>query len=369
MKNFIKQNNNLNSNINHRDIFEMMFLFSEFNKFISTNYSHKSDYDKIARKISNIMSDYSNDLYSKISKLDGKKENEITRYDSYSNFYCEYEKLNNTETSKNQDSQSFLPIKEMNITDNNGVNTDPCLIMHGKNLNIENNYDFFKTFSTINSLAKSGVEKDLLRCSKNSEIGLPSNFKYKANAYRDSNADYLNNNFTQNTNESNFFRSSNNYKSKEAEINLNPYFNDFKHKINNVNNNNLNSSLIEDIPLENPFDKENNKLKFNNNYENNENHNYNPNKVICNFNINNKIKSNNNNLFSINNIIKIQKFWRRWKVKKIFSSNNSSDAIEEVKKILFNNLAKDEKLKDLINTIYNALNIFDSIRTNNSKSN
>ena len=203
----------------------------------------------------------------------------------------------------------------------NNCNSNNSLI-HSNNFS-EKNFEIQKSIHNSNSLAKARLEKEKSKNNHN-----PAAYRnLKSLTYRSSNPD----------------SASNLLYRKDLE-------NPFKSSMNFLNNdkkgnNKMNSSLIEDIPLENPFNNISGKIKN---------------------------KNSNNNIYNIqlnvSKIIKIQKIWRKWTLKKIIAKNKLFESTNDIKGKLFNFLSKDEKLNNLIDTIYNAINLYSNIRMNNSKS-
>lgn len=351
--NILNQNNFFtNLKYKSKDFFEMMILFTEFNKIICSDPNQKEELNKISKKISGL-------LFEKNEVMISNKE-KFNKNNSYG-----------------------------------GTGNSPYISTSINNTN-EKSFDFKFISGPKNSLAKARKEKEILRNSKNTDSNTSSTFEFKnLNTYRNSNPENINNlmqvnndlnnnnfkniynndlnNYTQNANELSINKKNFNNQKQfiiDDEINLNNYINSNKIFSNKINkNNHFNTSLIEDIPLENPFNNSK-KIKAENLLI------YGASKKID-IELIENLKNNNRDLSNLkyfyqmntNKIIKIQKYWRRWKAQKISISPYFSQASVEIKNKLFNSLSENDKLFNLINSLNNALSIYNSLKFSNHKGN
>lgn len=393
-----------NFELKSKEFFKMMYLFVEISKAKSPNKNNtqeKIELEYIAKKISALISNKKK--YKKINNL---------KKDFFLNSSLDEINNNNKNDFKIKTSFGFHKSKTLRP---NGQSSFFSIAAANQ---LDKPNEVKSSARAVNSLAKARMEKDFLKTSKNWDFNLntylnslsnSNNNNINLNAPADNNNNYNNysnslnnndlypkNNFYNNLNELNILRDSYNKPfTKEGEINLNNFienkninknnnsiklsananFNKSSNIIfnNNNNNNNLNSSLIEDLPLENPF----NKAKSpNNNFAET------PNCFIIgeaksNLSFSSKINSiigkSSKNDFSkapyLSKIIKIQKFWRKWKIKEIIFNNEFEQAAFGVKSDIIETLGKSEKINSLLNSIYKAFNIFSSIKNDNSKGN
>jgi hypothetical protein len=336
-----------------------MYLFAEISKSNSNDFEQKNELDIISKNVS-----------------------ELIFYQTKNNF----KRNNNFNYNLNSSLDDFFINNNCDFKSNtlapNGKSNYFSLVTGNTN---EKTFEFNRSAHAVNSLAQARKKKEILRSSKNINVNLNTylnslnnnlnsdtsnntneNILTKLNNKNDIKDLYPKYNFDNNLNELNHLRNSYNNKifTKEAEININAFINSNKTlscNVNSINSNNLNSTLIEDLPLENPFVK----AKYSKEIFAKNKNGFLSGEVKSNINNKNNFIDKNN----LNKIIKIQKFWRLWKIEKLIYINEFSKAACEIKNNLFNKLNKNQKLNSLINNINQALSIFDSIRGENSKGN
>jgi len=355
-KNFIE-----NFKIKSDEFFKMMYLFAEISKANSNDFEQKNELDIISKNLSELI------FY--------KNKNNLKRNNNFNNNLNS--SLDDFFVNNNCDfkSKTAIGFHKSNTLAPNGKSNYFSLVTGNPN---EKTFEFNRSAHAVNSLAQARKKKEILRSSKNINVNLNTYLNSDTSNYsidniltkktnKNDNKDlYPKYNFDNNLNELNHLRNGYNNKifTKEAEININAHINSNKTlscNINSVNSNNLNSSLIEDIPLENPFVK----AKYSKGIFAKNNYGFLYGEVKCNLsNKNNFIDKNN-----LNKIIKIQKFWRLWKIEKLIYISEFSQAACEIKNNLLNKLSKNQKLNSLINNVNQALSIFNSIRGENSQGN
>lgn len=359
--------------IKSKQFFEMIYLFAEIGKAKLRDSEHKKEMDKISKKVFA--------LIKKSQKFESSRDKHLSKSDS-----CLNSSSAEDETKNDFNSKTAVEFHKSGTMGPDGKGPYLSLAAGAQS---ERPFELNRTARAVNSLAKARKEKEYLRSSKNTDVNLSTNINSISN--NNNTNSYLENynlsnnynndlypkyNFNNNLNELNLLRNSYNKPfNKEAEININSYMNTFNNSYNNINNNknfnnnNLNSSLIEDLPLENPFNKaktpNNHFAKTTNCFIIGEAKN-----AMSNLNNSVSDRSSKNDLAAapyLNKIIKIQKFWRKWKIQKITFNNELNSAAKAIKDNILNSLGKSEKVNSLISTIFKAFDIFDSIRSENSK--
>jgi hypothetical protein len=394
---FINKDNNKNTNQNKnkiffdefnfkaKEFFEMIFLFLELNK-LDKNKEIIFQYEKISENF------FKNLLENK-NFYDHKKDNKSKGKDLLKNS-SRKKKFAVKKSINNCNSCSILEYNTNNININNSSNeeffrlkqigvqrqkkSNPIINKYDRE-NLDNS-DSRMNFSRIggysNSLAKARLEKELLKTSKNQDSTEISSINNKSNTFRNTGATnfFENNNINTNTNSNTLNNTNNN--------NINFNFNDNQFNIVNCLNNsislNLNNSDSNNLKAENNYFNNYNSLNKErsvliNSYKNkNNNRNNSSFDDFINF---EKIKIykksiNYNNtplIYSIPLIEKIQKNWRKFKIKKISNSDNINKSLNPVKNSILTKISKIQDVKNLMEMISSSLNLFNKIKMDNKE--
>lgn len=369
---------------------EMMYIFIEYNKFFSYENSQKKECEKIGKKLALVLPnkpDSKDFIEFKASKLDNPEDN--YNYDcdvNFNNFSKADKIINNVRINNDDEGFNFagklnnlanslnekyfsLDTKAHSKANNNllnGLQKSISLVPsdcnrlnslsnvvfpqqdknHGFVTNFPSNTNDnemtnnslikHQNFNYNNSLAKARLEKELLKTSKNFD-----NYNIMQN-------NNINNNST------NLYIKSQTFRNSKSEFSV-PH-----------QNHNLSSSLVEDIPLENPFKGVSTKLKTNKTIGNEISNNFNSklNKAHQIEHFNNLIKTKIN----LSKILKIQKYWRRWKVMKIIKLNKFSTSTDKLREKLFKKFSSHDHINNIFNMLDEALNIYSSFRISDEKS-